>query len=145
MAASSFRRHGSRWHVLIAGFCAALLSPWTAAADLIVITDSRHPVREPAGARVIELDRAARLEANLTANLPADPSRATALVQQRLHDGGEALQRELAAAYQGVADGWSLGVTTLPAVVLDRRYVVYGEPDVGKAVARIEAHRRTQP
>ncbi|WP_140720723.1 TIGR03757 family integrating conjugative element protein [Pseudomonas sp. Hp2] len=145
MAASSFRPPAARWHLLIAGLCAALISPWAVAADLIVVTDSRHPVRAPAGARIIELDRAARLEANLAANLPADPGRATTLVQQRLRDGGEALQSELAAAYQGVADAWSLGITTLPAVVLDRRYVVYGEPDVGKAVARIEAHRRTQP
>jgi integrating conjugative element protein (TIGR03757 family) len=66
-------------------------------------------------------------------------------VQQRLRDGGDALQRELATAYQGVADAWSLGVTTLPAVVLDQRYVMYGEPDAAKAVARIEAHRRVQP
>ncbi|CCG36500.1 conserved hypothetical protein [Xanthomonas citri pv. mangiferaeindicae LMG 941] len=145
MAASAFHPSGARWHLLIAGLCAALLSPWAAAADLIVVTDSRHPVRAPAGARVIELDRSARLEAGLAANLPADPGRATALVQQRLRDGGEALQRDLASAYQGVADAWSLGVTTLPAVVLDRRYVVYGESDVAKAVARIEAHRRMQP
>lgn len=145
MAASSFRPSGSRWHPLIAGLCAALLGPWAAAADLIVVTDSRHPVRAPAGARVIELDRAARLETKLAANLPADPGRATTIVQQRLRDGGDALQRELASAYQGVADAWSLGVTTLPAVVLDQRYVVYGEPDVAKAVARIEAHRGVQP
>ncbi|MFO6340984.1 DUF1525 domain-containing protein, partial [Pseudomonas aeruginosa] len=25
------------------------------------------------------------------------------------------------------------------------RYVVYGEPDVARAIARIEQHRRTQP
>lgn len=117
--------------------CLALFSPWAGAADLIVVTDSHHPVRAPADARVIELDRAVRLEAGLSANLPADADRTTALVQQRLREGGEKLQREFATAYQGIADAWSLGVTTLPAVVLDQRYVVYGEPDV----ARIEAHR----
>ncbi|NQD96830.1 DUF1525 domain-containing protein, partial [Pseudomonas sp. CrR25] len=42
-------------------------------------------------------------------------------------------------------DAWSLGVTTIPAVIVDHRYVVYGEPDVAKAAALIEAHRRTQP
>jgi hypothetical protein len=30
-------------------------------------------------------------------------------------------------------------------VVVDQRYVVYGEPDVAKAVARIDAHRRSRP
>jgi integrating conjugative element protein (TIGR03757 family) len=59
-----------------------------------------------------------------------------------LQAGGQALQRELATAWQGIADAWSLGITTLPAVVVDRRYIVYGEPDVAKAVARIEAYRR---
>ncbi|MEN1465372.1 DUF1525 domain-containing protein, partial [Pseudomonas aeruginosa] len=48
-------------------------------------------------------------------------------------------------AYQGVTDAWSLDVTTIPAVVVDQRFVVYGEPDVARAVARIEQHRRTQP
>ena len=51
----------------------------------------------------------------------------------------------LASAYQGVTDAWSLGITSLPAVVVDQRYVVYGEPDVARALARIEQHRRPQP
>lgn len=66
-------------------------------------------------------------------------------MQQRLKDGGNALQARLGMAYQGVVDAWSLGVTTIPAVIVDRLYVVYGEPDVAKAVALIEAHRRAQP
>lgn len=145
MGASAFHLPHRRQCLPAAMLCLALFSPWAGAADLIIVTDSRHPVRAPSDARVIELDRAALLEAGLSANLPADAGRATALVQQRLREGGEKLQRELATAYQGIADAWSLGVTTLPAVVLDQRYVVYGEPDVAKAVARIEAHRRTQP
>ena len=48
-------------------------------------------------------------------------------------------------AYQGVADAWGLGIAKIPAVVVDRRYVVYGEPDVSRAVARINAYRSTQP
>jgi len=112
---------------------------------LIVVTDSRHPVQAPPGARVILLDQAARIEAELAADLPSNPARSTALVQQRLKDGGAPLQRGLANAYQGVVDAWSLGVTAIPAVVVDQRYVVYGEPDATKAVARIEAHRRSPP
>jgi len=38
-----------------------------------------------------------------------------------------------------------LGLAKVPAVVVDRRYVVYGETDVARAVARIESHRRAQP
>ena len=131
---------------LAAGLCAALLGPIAAAAaDVLVVTDSRHPVQAPAGVRVIELDQATRIEVELAAHLPADPQQAAALVRQRLHDGGEALQRRIGHAYQGVADAWGLGIAKIPAVVVDRRYVVYGEPDVPRAVARINAYRSTQP
>ena len=130
---------------LAAGLCAALLAPIAAAADVLVVTDSRHPVQAPAGVRVIELDQATRIEVELAAHLPADPRQAAALVRQRLHDGGEALQRRIGRAYQNVADAWGLGIAKIPAVVLDRRYVVYGESDVPRAVARINAYRGAQP
>ena len=54
-------------------------------------------------------------------------------------------KRRIGHAYQGVADAWGLGITKIPAVVVDHRYVVYGEPDVARAVARINAYRSTQP
>jgi len=122
-----------------------MLGPMVGAAEVLVVTDSRHPVQAPAGVRVIELDQAARIEFELAANLPADPQQAAALIRQRLHDGGEALQRRIGRAYQNVADAWGLGIAKIPAVVLDRRYVVYGESDVPRAVARINAYRGAQP
>ncbi|ATE58728.1 TIGR03757 family integrating conjugative element protein [Thauera sinica] len=134
-----------RLHLLTAGLCAALLGLPARADDILVITDRRHPVQAPAEARVIELDLPARIEAELSADLPDDAPRGTALVRQRLAEGGTALQQRIGAAYQGVVDAWSMGVTTIPTVVVDRRYVVYGEPDAAKAIALIEAHRRTLP
>lgn len=130
---------------LAAGLCAALLAPIAAAADVLVVTDSRHPVQASAGVRVIELDLPARIEAEIATDLPNDPDKATILVRQRLRDGGDALQRRIGHAYQGVADAWGLGIAKIPAVVVDRRYVVYGEPDVSRSVARINAYRSTQP
>ena len=123
----------------------AVFSPATFAADVVVVTDSRHPVQTMGGERLIELGETPRIEAELSANLPADPERAAAIVRQRLKQGGTDLQRRIGTAYQGVTDAWSLDVTTIPAVVVDQRFVVYGEPDVARAVARIEQHRRTQP
>ncbi|MGQ5299277.1 TIGR03757 family integrating conjugative element protein [Xanthomonas arboricola] len=120
-------------------------SPATLATDVLVITDSRHPVRTMGGERLIELDEAPRIEAELSAALPADPDQATAIARRWLNQGGADLQHRIASAYQGVTDAWSLGITSIPAVVVDRRYVVYGEPDVARAIARIEQHRRTQP
>lgn len=127
------------------GLLLALCGQVASAADVLVVTDSSHPVQSTSGARVIELDLPERIEAELAAGLPNDPSRAAEFVQQRLRDGGQALQRRIGTAYQGVADAWGLGIAKVPAVVVDRRYVVYGEPEVARAVARIEAHRRTQP
>jgi len=123
----------------------AVFSPATFAADVVVVTDSRHPVKTMGGERLIELDEARLIEAELSTQLPADPEQATAFVKRRLSSGGADLQRRIASAYQGVTDAWSLGITSLPAVVMDQHYVVYGEPDVARAVARIEQHRRTQP
>ena len=129
----------------VGGLLLLLLSQTATATEVLVVTDSRHPVHAVAGARVIELDRPGRIEAELAAGLPANPEKATAIVQRRLHDGGAELQRRMKASYQDVAEAWGLGIAKVPAVVLDRRYVVYGDPDVGRAVARIDARRRTQP
>lgn len=129
---------------VIAGLCLVLISP-LAAADVLVVTDSRHPIQSMGGERVIELDLPARIEAELSAGLPADPGQAEAIMQQRLREGNETLQRRIGRAYQGVADAWGLGIAKIPAVVVDRRYVVYGEPDVARAVARIDVHRSARP
>ncbi|HHK0218906.1 TIGR03757 family integrating conjugative element protein [Burkholderia multivorans] len=115
------------------------------AADVIAFTDTQHAVSNANGIRVVLLDAPANLEAALGAQLPANSAQAEAIVRRRLAQGGADLQRQLADAYQGVADAWGLGVAKIPAVVVDHRYVVYGEPDVTHAVDRIHAYRSTQP
>lgn len=116
------------------------------AADIHVFTDRAHPVRNmPAAAAVVELDLAQRLESELAAGLPSDPDKAAKIAQSRLQQGGEALQRRLAKAYQGVTEAWSLGVAKVPAVVVDHRYVVYGEPDIKLALAHIAQYRKEHP
>ncbi len=42
-------------------------------------------------------------------------------------------------------DAWSLGITRIPAVVVDHRYVVYGDPNLERALAKIERFRRGKP
>ncbi|MGV8399279.1 TIGR03757 family integrating conjugative element protein [Pseudomonas aeruginosa] len=116
------------------------------AADIHVFTDRAHPVSGvPAKTIVTELDAGTRLEDELGAGLPGDASQAAALVQRRLEKGGAQLQRQLAEAYQGVAEAWSLGVAKLPAVVVGHRYVVYGEPDVAAALSSIARYRKERP
>jgi integrating conjugative element protein (TIGR03757 family) len=96
--------------------------------------------------RVIEFDAPARIVASeLAALLPSDPVQAAAIARERLEAGGMKLQRRLQLAYQDVVEAWSLGVTKIPAVIVDRRYVVYGETDVDHAVSLINHYGSTQP
>ncbi|EGH26385.1 hypothetical protein PSYMO_35056, partial [Pseudomonas amygdali pv. mori str. 301020] len=60
--------------------------------------------------------------------LPANQQQAIAIMQQRLNSADALrLQRDLALAQQNLVDAWSIGVTKVPAVVIDRAFVVYGE------------------
>lgn len=114
------------------------------AAEITAYTIRSVPLNAPTDVAIVHVDSADLIEERISAGLPADPSQAVTVARQRLLEGGAALQRELTAAYEGVAEAWSLGITTLPAVVIDRHYVVYGEADVAKAIARIEAYRKAQ-
>ena len=107
-------------------------------AQTWVITDQSHPITSPGPARIILLDQQQHLESELSRALPTDPHQAAAIIQSRLNTpSGKRLQTDLAKAQQDLADAWSLGITKIPAIVVDRRYVVYGEPDVAKALVLI--------
>lgn len=106
-------------------------------AQTWVITDQSHPITSPGPARNILLDQQ-HLESELSRGLPADPHQAAAIIQSRLTPpSGKRSQTDLAKAQQDLTDAWSLGITKIPAVVVDRRYVVYGEPDIAKALVLI--------
>ncbi|MGP0147978.1 TIGR03757 family integrating conjugative element protein [Pseudomonas oryzihabitans] len=122
-------------------FFMATRSAPIAAADVLAISNAAYPLTNSASARVILLDAAELLEQQLSEGLPVDPRQAAAIMQQRMRSASQQLGRDLAKAHQDVADVWSLGVMKLPAVVVDRRYVVYGQPDVAAAVASIERYR----
>lgn len=114
----------------------------TAHAETWVITDQAHPVSVPTGVRIIRLDDQQRLEELLSRQLPNDQRQAEATIQRYLATpAGKRLQSDLVQAQQGITDAWSVGVEKIPAVVVDRRYVVYGEADVAKAIAQIDRAR----
>lgn len=136
------------WRTLVAGALTVSLSMLHSvsfATDVLVITDSRHPVNTMGDERLIVLDAAHQIETELSAELPSNPVQATTIVRHRLANGGAPLQQRLASAYQDITDAWSLGITSIPAIVVDQRYVVYGEPDVARALARIQRHLEAQP
>ncbi len=127
-----------------AGVALGLLSLGTQTAwaiDVCVYTDGAHPVSAPRTVRVIRLDEPARLQAELSTDLPKDTARAAQAVGERLRAQGESLNRRLSAAYQGVVEAWNLGILKLPAIVVDGRFVVYGDADVAHALSLMEQYR----
>ena len=141
---SATARFTNTSHLLVTAVFMLLVSSYVQAADVLVFTDQKHAVVAPNDVPVIHLDAPAEIEAELASELPADSQRAEAIVRQRLGDGGTELQARLASAYQGVVDAWHLGITKLPAIVVERRYVVYGDADVARAMAAIEAYKGEQ-
>lgn len=137
--------HLYRSFLLAVSVWGLLFVPVSIASEILIVTDSFHPVQALANVRIIQLDRPQYIKARLSKDLPVDSKQSTLLAQQRLQDRGTLFQQELMKAYQDIVDAWSLGITKIPAVVVDQHYVVYGEPDVIKAVALIEAYRRSQP
>jgi integrating conjugative element protein (TIGR03757 family) len=139
------KRFLSRLRPLPLAACIAW-SGLAAAQDVLVVTDTKQAISgEHKPTRVIELNAPQRIEAELTAGLPANPQKAALMVRQRFSEGGAALQQRMQRAYQGVTDAWSLGITTIPAVVVDGRYVLYGEPNIDHALARIAQYRKEHP
>lgn len=122
-----------------------ILAANASAAIIQVFTDRNHPVQAAIGIPVCELDAPTSLEAGLSFRLPPNPARAAKIAGARLNAGGASLQQRLMVAYQGVVNAWSLGIEKIPAVVMDRRYVVYGVSDVARAVSIIDRYRRKHP
>ncbi|MGE1074897.1 TIGR03757 family integrating conjugative element protein [Pseudomonas fragariae (ex Marin et al. 2024)] len=113
-------------------------------AETWIVTDRNHPVQAPAHVRLILLDESERLEAKLSEGLPANQQQAIAIMQQRLMSSdAQRLQRDLALAQQNLVDAWSMGVTKVPAVVVDRKFVVYGDTNATAAEYRIAQWRAT--
>ncbi|MBS7560169.1 TIGR03757 family integrating conjugative element protein [Pseudomonas sp. RC4D1] len=127
--------------------CALCIGLWIAeanASQVRVYSDSNIQLEALGDVQVVQLDRAQQIETKLEENLPTDPQRAAVIVRHRLEQGGPDLQHEIDRAYQGITDAWQQGITSLPAVVVDRRYVVYGEPNVQRALQTIEAFRSSE-
>ena len=111
-------------------------------AQVKVFTDSDIPVINVGEAQVIQLDQPDKLNRQLSAGLPGNIDQAEQAVLARLNSPeGQALQKQLLDAHMGVVEAWRLGVTKLPAVVVDEKFVVYGQPDVREALASSNRHR----
>lgn len=138
------RHHPRRWLVAF-GLSACLAGSALAEPVIEVFTTAGQPVvNVPSGVAVLELDAPGRLDARLSRDLPADPDMTEAIMRERMAtpEWQETADR-YADSYLGLARAWQLGVEKLPAVVIDSRYVIYGEPDVAAALSEAE-HRLGQ-
>ena len=89
----------------------AVFSPATFAANVVVVTDSRHPVKTMGGERLIELDEPARVEAELSAQLPTDPEQVEEFKQYVEAKG---------LTFLPISAATRQGVDNLPALVYNR-------------------------
>lgn len=139
------RDRGRALFIALSGCALCMASLSAPTAETLVVTDGQYPVHVEPAVRLIELDAPARLvRRNLSRHLPADLERASTIARKRLMDGGVVLHNDFSVTYQGIVEAWILGITKIPAVVVDRRYVVYGQRDVNRAVALIEEYRSAQ-
>jgi integrating conjugative element protein (TIGR03757 family) len=120
----------------------SLLICTTALAEPVLITTNQYLIPTTKDIRTINLDLPDILESEISAHLPTNPEKAYAIITQRLTPE---LTGQLTQAHQNVTDAWSMGVTKVPAVVVDRKYVVYGETNVQRALDRINDYRKTEP
>jgi integrating conjugative element protein (TIGR03757 family) len=82
-----------------------------------------------------QLDEADELVRQLGTDLPNDQQAAQTEVFKRMAmPAGKAMVARLGKLFGGVVKAWSLGVTKLPAIVINERYVVYGVYSVDEAV-----------
>lgn len=131
-------------HILL--IISLLLFSLNSYASVTIVTDSINPLHNiPNEARIIVLDDSIKLHASLSDNLPNDPVQAEQLVKERLTTLGNSYQQNMKQALEDALAAYQLGVTKIPAVIQDNRYVVYGESDVLAALQLIETRGQDEP
>lgn len=89
---------------------------------------------------ITELDASARLDAEFSYGLSKDPQVALSQLKKKLEVQGESLYRKYQIHYTGLARARVLGVLKVPAVIVDGKYVVYGETDVSISLRKIKQY-----
>ncbi len=116
------------------------------ASETDIYTIHRYPpaVQAP-GVAIHYLDAVTQLENRLFPLLSPAPEIAREQSLPLLSAPNSIQQRQqLETAYQDLIDAWSLGIRKVPAVVFDRRYVIYGTTDVRAARQQLAAFQSKQ-
>lgn len=119
----------------------ACLAQPAMAQTMTAFTDSHTRLHNaPPATTIYELDAGLRIEDAMSVDLPPNPQEAEQVLRARMQSAEwRAMEAQLTRSAEGLAKAKALGVTTIPAVVVDDRYVVYGVTDVAQAVQMIQA------
>lgn len=125
-------------HTLIASiFAMPLAVSAQSTGEVYLITDSTTQFTDDAGYSVIYLDRVTQIERHLSEGVndivTTNPITPEQMEQVKHHVRARLSEREIIDAYAGISKAWSLGVTHIPAVVMDNS-VVYGISDATTAL-----------
>ena len=134
----------------------AYATPAIAGGDIEIFTTAEYEIILPApwrpyheaGYRIVvfRLDDLNRITEELSVDLPDNPTRAAAVVQQRLATDGTTLQRRMRRVSAGLERSIALGISEYPAIVFaSGEAVVYGETILTNAIVAYEQSGKRRP
>jgi len=143
------------WFSRILVLLAAIATSGSVSADnpvsIEILTSHSYPVmhleHKPGAVTVeiYELDGLERFEAHLSRDLPVDPARSKATVQQRIGALTETDLESVRRAALGLGLVVQYEIDRIPAAVVNEEAVVYGKTDAAEILERYEAWRATAP
>jgi integrating conjugative element protein (TIGR03757 family) len=122
-------------------------APAADTARIEVFTTAGTPVTgiSAPAVHVYILDTPARIEAEINAAFPRDPSTAHRYAQRALKGQWHEAAERLTQAYRGLLKGSQYGLEKLPAIVFDGRAVVYGITDLDEALGDYRRWKARSP
>lgn len=113
-------------------FMVSAHSAW--AEDVIeVFKLTSQSVRNTPGAKVYDVDALQLMADRLSEGLPPSPELAKAAAMARFQGMSDKDKANLQYAARVVGQAAHYGIRKVPAIVFNRRAVIYGVPDVGRA------------
>ena len=112
----------------------SLLSPVALAEQVEVFKLTAQSVRAVPGAKVYDVDTLQAITERLSAGLPSAPGIATEMARARFAAMSAADKAALQLAARVVGQAAHYRLEKVPAIVIDRRAVIYGVSDVAQAL-----------
>lgn len=123
-------------------FLIGTLISLTGQANVLIFTDQEHPVINAGDYPVIYLDAPSKIAESLSLDLSSNPTEAAKQANSRIQD--PVMQQQLMHSYLQVVKAWQLGITKIPAIVVDDKYVVYGQADIQQALQQINIYKNKE-